>query len=157
MEWSFINRALTFFNFPPKLISLIMSCVSTTSSPILFNGSPTSLFTPSRGIRQGDPLSPYLFILCMEMLSRQIHTVVDYNLWQPISSATNGPPISHIFFDNDIILASKITTPSCHKIITFLNNLLSTRGNFFFFEKSKIFFFTYCPPTAKTISCVVSI
>lgn len=76
LEWSFIRQTLTQLNFSGPLIQLIMSCVSTSSLSVLINGSPTEFFNPTRGIHQGDPLSPYLFILSMEMLSHRIHTAV---------------------------------------------------------------------------------
>ena len=60
LEWSFIRDTLKLFKFPSHLISLIMSCVSTTSISILFNGGTLDSFQSSRGICQGDPLSPYL-------------------------------------------------------------------------------------------------
>ena len=59
LEWSFIRNTLALFKFPIQLISLIMSCVSTSSISILYNGGALEPFLPSRGIRQGDPLSPY--------------------------------------------------------------------------------------------------
>ena len=60
------------FHFPPKLTQIIMSCISFTNISILVNGGMLDAFEPSRGIRQGDPLSPYIFILCMEYLSHLI-------------------------------------------------------------------------------------
>ena len=73
IEWSFIREMLIFFNFPASLIDIIMSCVSSVSTSLLFNGGCLNAFCPSRGIRQGDPLSPYLFIFCMEFLGHHIN------------------------------------------------------------------------------------
>lgn len=91
LEWGFIRQVLTFFNFPPLWINLIMSCVSTPSIAILFNGGMTDSFTPTRGICQGDPLSPYLFILCLEYLSITINKACDDNLWAPIKISRGVP------------------------------------------------------------------
>ena len=60
------------FHFSPKLTQIIMSCISSTNISILVNRGMLDAFEPSRGIRQGDPLSPYIFILCMEYLSHLI-------------------------------------------------------------------------------------
>ena len=72
LEWSFIRMVLTHFGFPENIIRLILSCVSTTSMSLLFNGNKLQPFCPSRGIRQGDPISPFLFLLCMEFLGAHI-------------------------------------------------------------------------------------
>ena len=66
LEWSCIRMILIHFGFPENIIKLILSCVATSSTSLLFNGSKLQTFCPSRGIRQGDPISPYLFLLCME-------------------------------------------------------------------------------------------
>ena len=87
LEQSFISDTLKLFRFPSQLVSLIMSCVSTTSISILFNGGTLDAFQPLRGIRQDDPLSPYLFILCMEVLWALVEDKCREKLWNPIKAS----------------------------------------------------------------------
>ena len=86
IEWSFIREMLVKFNFPSKLTDIIMSCVSSVSTSLLFNGGCLESFQPSRGIRQGDPLSPYLFILCMEYLGHLIKDKCATKAWIPVKT-----------------------------------------------------------------------
>lgn len=69
LQWPFIEDTFRFFEFPHKLHNVIMTCVMTNSMQVLWNGQPRPSFQPRRGIKQGDPLSPYIFVLCMERLS----------------------------------------------------------------------------------------
>ena len=87
IEWSFITEVLINANFPHNLVNLIISCVSSVSTSILFNGGSVEPIFPSRGIRQGDPLSPYLFILCMEVLRHLIEDKCNEKRWAPIKSS----------------------------------------------------------------------
>ncbi|GAU43449.1 hypothetical protein TSUD_140860 [Trifolium subterraneum] len=72
VNWSFLKDTLVMFKFPPPVISLIMFGITSTSNTFLLTGSKTKAFAPKRGLRQGDPLSLYLFVLCMERLGALI-------------------------------------------------------------------------------------
>jgi hypothetical protein len=84
--------------FHPTWVNWIRICVSSSSFSILLNGSPFGKFTPSRGLRQGDPLSPFLFILGTEVLSRLFHQQESIGLLKGIRIAKACPPINHLLF-----------------------------------------------------------
>lgn len=99
LEWSFIRDTLASFNFPFNLINLIMSCVTTPRINVLWNGEITPKFTPSRGIRQGDPLSSYIFVLCLDRLSVMIEKDVLEGSWKPIKLSKTYPmPFMQMMF-----------------------------------------------------------
>jgi len=105
--WDFLNSCLIDFGFPDITIKLIMYCVTSSSFSILWNGNKLPTFKPSHGLRQGDPLSPYLFILCMEKLSIAINNAVIQGNWDPIHITNGGPQISHLLFAYDVLLFTK--------------------------------------------------
>ena len=140
LEWSFIRDTLNLFNFPDQLISLIMSCVSTTSISILFNGGALNAFQPSRGLCQGDPLSPYLFIFCMEVLGALIEGKFWENLWNPIKASQGGPSFSHIFFADNLMLFAKADRKNCVAIKDVLDSFCEISGQKISGEKSHVFF-----------------
>lgn len=120
LEWSFIKDTHKFFGFPPKLSKLILSCISTSSIVVLVNSRKTSFFNPSRGIRQGDSISSYIFIMCIERLSRGIEIEVKSKNWNPVSISHGGPKLSHLFFANDLTLIARVSAQKCHSIVNFL-------------------------------------
>lgn len=74
-----------------------MVCISSSSFRVLWNGEQIANFTLAQGLRQGDPLSPYLFVLCMERLGHMIDESVENGCWKAISLARNGPKMTHLF------------------------------------------------------------
>lgn len=113
---------------------------------IPFNGQPENIFKPSRGIRQVDPLSPYLFILVRELLSLLIQRQVSLQNWSPIPIATTGPFISHTLFKNDVFLfveASLLNAQTIHSVITDFASHIGLHINLL---KSKIYFSDNCDP-----------
>jgi hypothetical protein len=79
-------------------VDLIMACVSTASYSAMVNEAPHDYILPSRGLRQRDPLSPYLFLLCAEGLSTLIRKAERERSIRGVAICCGGPRISHLFF-----------------------------------------------------------
>ena len=80
---------------------------------IRINGKPTGHISPARGLKQGDPLSPYLFLLCAEGLLALIKKAVNEGSMEGISVCRNGPCLSHLFFADDSLIFCKATIGEC--------------------------------------------
>ncbi|CAN1131439.1 Transposon TX1 uncharacterized 149 kDa protein [Linum perenne] len=128
LEWSFVEETLALANFPRSLISLIIACISTSSTQISWNGSLTPSFQPGRGLRQGCPLSPFLFTLCIERLSILINNSVAANEWKPIRLTKDGPALSHIFFADDLVLFGVAGQWQSRVICSLLNTFCAASG-----------------------------
>ena len=140
LEWSFIRSMLIRANLPADLIDLIMRCVSTISTSILVNGEALDLIHPSKGIRQGDPLSPYLFIMCMDFLGQLIQEKCEAKRWQPVKASQSGPSFSHLFFVDDLVLFGKADGRDCAIIRDVLDEFCSMSGQLLSITKSIVYF-----------------
>lgn len=128
IEWHFLRNMVHSINLPEKLIKIILSCLSTSKLAILVNGQPADYFQPSRGVRQGDPLPPYIFILGIEFLSILIHNQVTQGLWTPIQITSNGPSISHRRFVDDVFLFSEAAPQNASNISNVLEDFTHHSG-----------------------------
>jgi len=114
--------------------------VSSASTSILFNGGILDPFLPSRGIRQGDPLSLYLFILCMEVLGRIIEDKCTKGTWKPIKASVGGPAFSHLFFADDLLLFAKANPSNCRCVKEVIEEFCKRSGQKINPLKSKVYF-----------------
>ena len=153
LEWSFIHKVLQAFHFPLSIIKLIMSCVSSSTISVLVNGAALESFSPSRGIRQGDPLSPYLFILCMEYLGSLIEEKCSKGDWIPLQASHGNIKISHLFFADDLILFVKVNKDICEVILDVLRNFCLESRQKVSLEKSRIYFSLNVSPDLKEKVC----
>ena len=104
LSWQFMDKMLEAYGFCQVLVEWVMSLVTTPFFNILLNGSPTSVFQPSRGIRQGDPLSHFLFILMAEGLSRLILTQEERGELRGLRVHDGMTPQTHQQFIDDTML-----------------------------------------------------
>ncbi|QHN83565.1 uncharacterized protein DS421_20g705850 [Arachis hypogaea] len=109
VDWRFLESTLIAFGFPIITVNLIMTCVRASSLSIMWNGNRLDSFAPRRGLRQGDPMSPYLFVLCMERLTCYISHKVVEGVWKPVSVTRGGPKFSHLMFADDLLLFCQAT------------------------------------------------
>lgn len=107
---------------------------------ILLNGSPFGTFTPTQGLRQGDPLSPFLFILGTEVLSRLFHHQESIGLLIGIRIAISCPPINHLLFADDLIIFANATSSEATTLSSCLNKYCSWSGQKINNGKSSILF-----------------
>ncbi|PNX93226.1 ribonuclease H, partial [Trifolium pratense] len=140
VNWNYLRSCLLDFGFPPIIIKLIMHCVSSSSLSLIWNGKRLPNFTPTRGLRQGDPLSPYLFVICMEKLSLAISEAVQKNSWSPVQISKNGPRFSHLFFADDVLLFSKATCAQGRTIANLFNSFSIASGLKINCVKSRVLF-----------------
>lgn len=99
--------------FVERWIHLIMQCVTSMTYAIKINGVPKGNIIPLRGIRQCDPLSPHLFLLCAEGLSALIKDTVDNGQMEGLAVCCSGPKLSYLFFANDSLIFCKASIEEC--------------------------------------------
>jgi hypothetical protein len=104
VEWGFLESVMEKMDFNPNWIKLIMMCVTSAHYSILVNGIPTGKITPTREIRQGDPISPYLFLFCAEMLSSAMVKADREGVLEGVPTSKRGPRLNHLFFADDNLL-----------------------------------------------------
>jgi hypothetical protein len=140
VEWTFLRAVMNKMGFDSRWVDLVMKCVSTINYAVLINGSPMGIFYPSRGLRQGDPLSPYLFLLCAECLSNLLSNAEkkDYITGVPISP--KGPFISHLLFADDCILFCKANRVEWRRSLKLINVYEAGSGQKVNFNKTSVFF-----------------
>ena len=121
LEWSYLEALMKRMGFCDTWVALIMECISMVSYSILVNGEPSSTIYPSRGIRQGDPLLPYLFILCTKGFHGLLASAADAGHIRGVSICKKGPRLTHLFFADDSVVFYRVSLAECHMI----QNLLS--------------------------------
>ncbi|XP_074278272.1 uncharacterized protein LOC141601866 [Silene latifolia] len=144
LNWNFIRGVLSSLNLPGSMVHLIMSTIETVTYDILINGAPMEKFKPRCGIRQGDPLSPYIFALCTEVLSQMILYAQDGNFIKGIKICKNGPDISHLLFADDSLFFIRGDYGDLDFLMNIIDEYCVASGQCINTDKSSILFSPNC-------------
>ncbi|GKU91338.1 hypothetical protein SLEP1_g5225 [Rubroshorea leprosula] len=139
VNWNFLDYMMMRLGFNEIWRKWIMECLQTSLLSVLVNGSPSKQFLVSRGLKQGDPLSPFLFLIVAEGLNKIINTAIDRGLYEGIKVGNSGMRCSHIQFADDTIIFGEASEKNIQVVkctmrafelasgrITFLNSVLTS-------------------------------
>ncbi|GLT53433.1 hypothetical protein SLA2020_267030 [Shorea laevis] len=104
VEWPFLEGVMRKMGFDERWIRWILNCISSISYSVLINGESFGSILPTRGIRQGDPISPYLFIICAEALSAMLQEAERSRVVTGVPIAKGRVRLNHLFFADDSLL-----------------------------------------------------
>ena len=120
-EWKFLEEVMKELGFDEKWVKLIMQCIKTVHYSVVVNGVLVGDIRPSRGIQQGDPVSPYLFILCVEVLSAQLQYADRTRMLSGVPTSPVGPWLNHLFFADDSLIFCKAQEGDWNRLTTILD------------------------------------
>jgi hypothetical protein len=149
VEWDYLQGCLSKLGFAASWINTVMRCVTEVRYAVKVNGELTKPVVPTRGIRQGDPISPYLFLLQTEGLSCLLQNKEESGHLAGIRNGRHGPQISHLLFADDSIFFAR----SDDRSVTALNDTLQLycdgSGQKINHDKSSVFFGPHCEGGVK--------
>lgn len=149
IEWRYLECLMRRMGFSEQWIGLILRCVDSVTYSFKINDAILGSVRPTRGLRQGDPLSPYLFVLCAQGLSSLITRSVRENFIRGICIARGAPIVSHLFFADDNLVFFKATQSDCENLKNCLVQYERASGQMINYDKSAITFSTNTPSPVK--------
>nr|XP_009767270.1 PREDICTED: uncharacterized protein LOC104218471 [Nicotiana sylvestris] len=126
MEWIFLEKVMVELGFPKRFQDLVITCVKTVGYSIVVNGEPTMHFPTTKGLRQGDPILPFLFTIVMEYLSRSLKGLEkEKDKYHPRCSRLG---IIHLSFADDLLLFVRGDITSITQLQQCLNQFYRASG-----------------------------
>lgn len=149
VEWNFLEVLLERMGFDRVWIRWIMACVNSVSFSVLLNGNSHGYIKPERGIRQGDPLSPFLFILCAEALVSCLNTSEEAGRLHGVKLSDSCPAVHHLLFADDSLLLCKANAVEAAEILDCIQRYGEASGQLVNNLKSSVIFGSLIPEETK--------
>ncbi|CAJ2645220.1 unnamed protein product [Trifolium pratense] len=139
LDWQFLLKVLKTFGFCEKFCNWIQTILHSAKLSISINGKHEGFFSCARGVRQGDPLSPLLFCIAEEVLSRGLSKLVSEDKLKPLNGTRNVSIPSHILYADDVMLFCKGTSSNIEVLSSFFARYAQISGQYINPHKSTIF------------------
>ncbi|CAL1383537.1 unnamed protein product [Linum trigynum] len=149
LDWECLETLLENYGFDKRWCRWVSSCIRTVNFSILFNGEAAEEFKLSRGIRQGDPLSPFLFILMSNALTFLIDKAVSQNQLKGIRLNARCPILTHCLFADETVILGKADHQEAEKILDLIREYGAITGQEVNINKSYVFFSANVPDADK--------
>ncbi|KAL4297103.1 hypothetical protein GQ457_12G013590 [Hibiscus cannabinus] len=140
VERHFLAAMMSKLGFDDRWIGLVMKCVTSVSYCIRMNGIVSDFFSPSRGLRQGDPLSPFLFLFCTQGLSAMLLKEQAEGRIKGVRASQAGPRVNHLLYADDCILFIKNAPSEAMRVLEVLSDYEKASGQKVNKDKSAIYF-----------------
>ena len=122
-----------------EVVEWIMGCLQSTSFVVLINGSPSNFFRPYRGLRDGCPLSPFIFLLVVEVLSQIIHNAKESRNIKGIK-VSSSEEVTHTLFVDDVLVFGEGTIKNIQAFISLIDKYKKTIGMVVNMEESNLIY-----------------
>ncbi|XP_042484544.1 uncharacterized protein LOC122064826 [Macadamia integrifolia] len=157
LSWKFLFASLVKFGFSDEWISWIQLLLSSSRLSVLVNGGPVGFFPVGKGLRQGDPISPFLFILAEEVFCRGLKLLVRDGKLKSLPGPRGVSIPSHLFFADDIFIFMNASAKYVKNLQDFLEKYQAFSGQNFNLDKSSLFFGKVAPHRKQYISSLLGI
>ncbi|CAM8914180.1 unnamed protein product [Rhodiola kirilowii] len=153
VEWLFLERLLLKLGFADKWVSRVMLCVNSVSYQVKVNNKLSKVIKPERGLRQGDPLSPYLFLFCTELLNFKLQKALANRIISGIQICRKAPIVTHLLFADDSIFFVRAEKEEINCLKNVLRQYEGVSGQRINFEKSEVCFSRNTPADVRWQVC----